>query len=330
MKEYKRIVVSLLGPLGDVINTSPVFRRLKECYPNAKIDLVTVQSGVEASYGIPEISNRFIFKKQYGFKGFLEIIKFARRLGKIDLYVCLDNSFRSAFIARLSGAKERIGRKGELKEFLLLNKTIPYLKEEKEVQIPVYEHYYRILKNLKIYDHNNKTSFYYSENDKLIAQKLLQEKCKTEKPKLGLCLLGGNRLKSVEIDNAIEIINRIKALDTHELIVVGGNDVKERVKELNQKTNNAFVDFTGLTNYAQSAYLIDNCEKFISVDTSPMHLAIALKTPTIAIFFSDIYKKWGPEDLNYNRLILNQQNKYVSSDEVIEDLQNMKDKSSYK
>ncbi len=158
-KNPERICVSILGPLGDVINSTPVFRQLHKSYPNAHIDIITIPQGAASTTGIPEITGKYIYKREKGLIGLINMYKFAQTVQKPDIYILLDNSFRSALLSYLIHSPIRIGRKGQLKEFLLTH-TIDYLKEEANEQIPVYEHYYRCLKPLGIYNSNNKTSFY--------------------------------------------------------------------------------------------------------------------------------------------------------------------------
>ena len=56
-------------------------------------------------------------------------------------------------------------------------------------------------------------------------------------------------------------------------------------------TSPVFVDPLPLRLFAA---LVERCDLFISCDTGPMHLAVALDVSTVAIFLVDNYRRYGP------------------------------------
>lgn len=323
----KRIAVMILGPLGDVINTSGVFKQLRKHNPNAEISIITINRGLPAIKGIPEIDCVYNFDKKLKPK-YLNSFKFALSMrGKFDTVIVLDNSLRSAIIAFLTGAKRRIGRGRELRE-LFLTDIVPYLPEERTMKIPVCEHYIRCLKPLGIYEPNIETCFYFSDEDKNVVLDLLKKENLDNKNLIGICPACHEKSKNISIDDFAAIVKRINKETTYKPIIVGGGDITELVSQLKNYENLEYYDFTGKTSFTQSAALIDNCSKFISVDTSCMHLAFARKIPTVAIFFSNLAKKWGPKDLSKNALFVNKEEQKVDIDFVIEKLKLLPEKVS--
>ena len=192
----------ILGPLGDVINTSGVFRTLKKAYPNTPLSIITIPAGMTASYGIPEISNRYLFdRSKKGLKGLLEIWKFAfANHGKFETIVILDTSFRSAHLAFMCGAKRRIGRRGNLRTPLLTG-SIPFTKEEKN-DVYVAEYYARCLKPLGLYEPGIRTSFAYTKEDEQSVEELLKEYNLDGKKLLGFCPACGQEIKTMRAEDA--------------------------------------------------------------------------------------------------------------------------------
>lgn len=324
-----RIAVMILGPLGDVINTSVVFKTLAAAYPNATLSIITIDRGAPAADGIPEISNKYILNtSNTGKRKNIDSFKFAWSLrGKFDTIVVLDNSLRAAICAFLTRAKVRVGRGRELRE-LFLTDIVPYLDEEKNREIHVTEHYARCLKPLNIYKENLETSFVFQKSDETVVLNLLEKNNLNNKKIIGFCPACGSDRKNLLIEDSVEIIKYLNNLNKYNVIIVGGNDIKEYAKKL-KSYNVEFTDFSGQTTFTQTAALIDKCEKFISVDTSCMHLALARKVPTISIFFNNLGKKWGPKNLIRNCCFTNSCAKKLDMDLFLEKFAELEDKSSY-
>ena len=322
----KEIAVMILGPLGDVINSSGVFKALKKAYPNNPLSIITIPAGITASYGIPEISNRYLFdRSKKGFKGLLEIWKFAlKNHGKFDTIVILDTSFRSAHLAFMTGAKRRIGRRCNLRSFLLTG-SIPFTKEEKN-DVYVAEYYARCLKPLGLYQENIETSFSYTQNDEENVNKLLKEYKLENQKLLGFCPACHSVKKSMQASDAAEFIDLVNKNGDYKIVVVGGSDVSDYAARLKELCKTEFTDITGKTQYGETACIIDKCSKFVSVDTSCQHLALALKTPVVSIFFNKLFSKWGPADLNKNQIIVNLQDKKIDAGEILHKLEQIKEK----
>lgn len=320
MKEItdnERIGVILLGYLGDVINSSGIFKRIKEVKPNAELSLITLPGSKPAAMGIPEIDNIYCFNKNQN-KSIIKTIQFALTLkGKFDTIIVLDNSLRSAYLAYFTGAKRRIGRGKEFREIFLTD-VIPYLDEEKNMQIPVSEHYSRCLKPLGLYVENIQPDFVFKKEDNAAVDNLLKESNLYGKKLLGICPACHKEDKSMKFDDIKHLISKINNETEYEVVIVGGKDISAMVNDLKSDSTVKLTDFTGKTPFLQTAALISKFSKFISVDTSCMHLALARKVPTVAIFFSNVYKKWGPVDLNRNALYINEQSRDTDINAVME------------
>ena len=80
------------------------------------------------------------------------------------------------------------------------------------------------------------------------------------------------------------------------LVLTGGKNEKELVDKIDSLMKNRPVNLAGKCNLKQLIALIDRCNIFISYDTGPMHIAAALKVPTVAIFAlkTDLPARWKP------------------------------------
>ncbi len=323
LKDNEKIGVIILGYLGDVVNSSAVFRRIKEVNPTVSLSILTLTSSIPAARGILEIDNIYSFNKSVKFS-MINTVKFALSLrNRFDTVIVLDNSLRSAYCAFFTGAKRRIGRGGELRE-LFLNDLIPYLQEEKKMEIPVAEHFTRCLKPLGLYKENIDIGFNFSQEDNQAALKLLEDYNLTNRKILGFCPACHKADKSMKLEDIKTLIKKINDENEYKVAIIGGRDITKAVNKLKDDNSLEFYDFTGKTKFTQTAALIDKCSKFVSIDSSCMHLALARKVPTLAIFFSNAYKKWGPSDLTRNALYVNEKSADTDIDEIMDKLHQLK------
>ena len=198
-------------------------------------------------------------------------------------------------------------------------------KEEKN-DVYVAEYYARCLKPLGLYQENIETSFSYTQNDEENVNKLLKEYKLENQKLLGFCPACHSVKKSMQASDAAEFIDLVNKNGDYKIVVVGGSDVSDYAARLKELCKTEFTDLTGKTQYGETACIIDKCSKFVSVDTSCQHLALALKTPVVSIFFNKLFSKWGPADLNKNQIIVNLQDKKIDAGEILHKLEQIKEK----
>ena len=66
----------------------------------------------------------------------------------------------------------------------------------------------------------------------------------------------------------------------------------------NKRVRNKVFNFAGKFTLRQTFYLISRCKVFIGNDSGPMHIAAALKVPTVAIFGPTNHVRWKPRNEN--------------------------------
>ncbi len=325
IKDNERIGVLILGYLGDVINTSGIFRHIKSVKPDVNLSIITLKSSIPAAKGIKEIDNIYPADESVRYS-VANTIKFAFSLrNKFDTIIVLDNSLRTAYLAFFTGAKRRIGRGRELRE-LFLTDVIPYPKEERDCAVPVWEHYARCLIPLKLYKENIGTFFDFPPEDDNFVTNLLKKEGLYGEKLAGICPACLKKWKSMKFDDILNLIKHLNQKTNYKAVIIGGEDIVYLTEKLKQDKSAVFYDFAGRTSFAQTCALIDKCAKFISIDTSCLHLALARKVPTLAIFYSNLYKKWGPSDLSYNALYVNEFSKDTDINVLLEKFNALSDK----
>jgi heptosyltransferase-2 len=105
----RRILVVQTAFLGDVVLTTPLLRELRRAHPDARISILTTPLGAEALEGSPFVDERLAFDKGGSDRGLLGTLRVGRRTKDFDLAIVAHRSVRSGVLARLSGARTRVG-----------------------------------------------------------------------------------------------------------------------------------------------------------------------------------------------------------------------------
>ena len=96
-------------------------------------------------------------------------------------------------------------------------------------------------------------------------------------------------------DNFVRVIN--KFLDRYEMSVVfiGSESDRAFVKRMiAEVAHPRAVDFAGKVSITQLAFLFENSKLVIANDSGPLHLAVAMETPTISFFGPETPIMYGP------------------------------------
>lgn len=102
-----RILVVRLGSLGDIVHTLPAVAALRRAHPGARLEWIVEAKWAPLLLGNPDVDEVIRFDRA-GLAGWRRAA--ARlRAGRYSLAVDFQGLYKSALLARLSGARERIG-----------------------------------------------------------------------------------------------------------------------------------------------------------------------------------------------------------------------------
>ena len=82
------------------------------------------------------------------------------------------------------------------------------------------------------------------------------------------------------------------------IVLVGADETAEFSKAVRNEMKTAAVDLTGNFLVGELAEFLSRCRLFVSNDSGPVHVAVAVGTPTVVIFGRKdpglSPKRWGP------------------------------------
>lgn len=274
-----KILIIKLGAKGDVIRTLPIAQAIKEKYPNSHITWITKESALNIFEGNPFIDKVFSledypkesFDILYNFDIDDEATKLALKINAKDKYgFCFEEGFPVSFnpgaeyyLNTLFDDELKKKNKRTYQEMMFEAAELEYKKQH----CPIY----------------------LTEQDKQYARDFVfQNSINTEK------LIGLNIGSSLRWPSKQWHKNRIKEfiIKANEkgcrVLLFGGPDEIQYHKKISEELKKQGIKIyknNPLNSDKEFIALIDVCKEIISGDTFAMHVALAMKKPTLGLFF---------------------------------------------
>ncbi|OGF47674.1 MAG: hypothetical protein A2452_03325 [Candidatus Firestonebacteria bacterium RIFOXYC2_FULL_39_67] len=292
-EEIKKILLIRLDRVGDLILTTPALKAIRDSYPAAKIDILVRRYTKELLFGNKNIDAVIEYES---FSSRQECEMFLRK-NNYDAALVFHPGYQFNRLAYMSGAKWRAGYSGSGGSFFLNL----ILKDDRDVRIR-----HEVISALEVaakigvMQEQSLPEVKVSPENKVVAQDFLKKN--KIKGKFAVVHPGSRqeyiRWSKEEYSKVAKWL-----IDTRKMKVVltAGKDEYGYVLETAFMVKEGAVIADGLTLGVLTA-LISLSEVFVGNSTGPMHIAAALKVPTVAIFGNahplDSYKVWGPLSQN--------------------------------
>jgi ADP-heptose:LPS heptosyltransferase len=103
-----RVLIVLLGAIGDVVRALPLAMRLRRGLPEARLSWAVEPTAAPLLEGHPAIDELLIFRRDLGARAFVRFLRTVRA-GAFDVVLDLQRHLKSGVVSRASGARRRIG-----------------------------------------------------------------------------------------------------------------------------------------------------------------------------------------------------------------------------
>jgi heptosyltransferase-2 len=285
--------------LGDVVLTLPLIQVLKRSRPASEIDIVVIPAVADVLVNNPCLREVIVFDKKEKEKGISGLLKLAKKLQtkSYDVALVPHRSLRSAVLTYRAKIKRRIGFNTSSGSFLLHEKVV-YDSSAHEVKRNL-----SLLCPLGIeWKETEYPSLYPSAYDKEVVTNFLTTN-NLQSSKGVIAIAPGTRWNTKRWLN--ERYSELAAClrnDGFSVVLIGGTEDVECCREIVSTINTpGVISSAGKFSILQSAELIRRCAVFIGNDSAPMHLAVAMRTPVVAIFGATVpafgFAPYGPHDV---------------------------------
>lgn len=281
-EQLNRILVVNVNWLGDVVFSSPVFRALRQNFPQAHIACFAVPRVREVLECIPEIDEIIVYdekEKHRWLFGKCQIISQLRK-GKFDAAFLLHRSFTRALLVFLAGISRRIGYEAKGRGFLLTHKIKPDMSDCHRSDV-----YLRVITafGISVADKTNMLSL---PSRVTIPQEFQRENLIANSDHLFVVIHPGANwnLKRWPVANFSLLIKRLRQECNASVVLSGGPDDRDLAKQIVEETGEEILIFTGKTSLHELMALMTQADVFISADSGPLHLANSLGKSVVGIF----------------------------------------------
>ena len=280
-----KILIRATNWLGDAVMSLPAIRAVRDGFPGASIS-VLAKPWVAALYERERAIDRILpIEGSSGARDWVEKLKLAGKLRRerFDLAILLPNSFESAAILRLAGAKRIIGYARDGRSPLLTD-AIPVPRKG---EIPQHERFYylELLRRAGLVDAMPDVPEIHLEGiaEARVSGERLFNNLGISLPVIGIspgAAYGGAKrwLPERFAESAVRIAREIDAT----VAVFGSAAEKALCEEVAQAAHGRnLASFTSLRDFID---MTAACHAFLSNDSGAMHVAAALRIPSVTIF----------------------------------------------
>ena len=291
-----RVLILALSGIGDALMFTPALRILRESYPNAQIDVLTMFKGIVDIFSTnPDISNVLFwnFLKESPLKT-LKFLFSLRGIYSHTITAFPANRFHYAIVARLIGSKHRIGHRYIHDSLSQLNALNNVLLDEKN-ELHNCEENIRIVSALgaRIPKSLPAMSLHISDEDSAFAHQWLSEHdVNAESSILGIhagsAIVKNQINKRWNPEHYAELCAMASVDLGMNILLFGGPEeieLNQHISTLIRKHHpEAKVEIVQAPSLIKSLAIMKHCTVFVSNDSGLMHCAAALQLSMIAIF----------------------------------------------
>ena len=282
MPDPKKILVFHTAFLGDVILNLPMVQILKREYPNAEIDVAAIPNAAQVLQNHPAIHRVIEYDKrgsQKGIAGMVRMIGMLRQ-NRYDLAIVSHRSMRSALIVAAAGIPRRICFSKSAGRWFFTD-VVTYQPSLHEVERNI-----SLLQPLNIKLQGKELPSVYPSADDIIAVNQAMQRHGIDPSQRFVAIAPGSvwATKRWPPEHFAELVRKIADRNWVPLLIGGPGDRELCISIAQLSQSQSVQNFAGELTVLQSAELLRRCAVVISNDSAPVHLAVAVRTPVIAIF----------------------------------------------
>ena len=274
----QKILIIRLSSIGDILLTSPLIRLLRRRFPSAEIDYCVKERYAELLTPHPYLRRLLTLRRD----GRWAMFRLRRQIKaeNYSLVVDVHRNLRSLLL-RDGRAHTVTYPKFRWKRWLLVRLGI----NRYNGIYPVYQRYLSGLTRWQIQDDGLGLDFFLTDEEKEFSRTwLANQQLGAETRRIGFAIGAGHATKRWPIEYFMDLARLLQARSPVKIFLFGGKQDQPSAAEIVKALGSLAVDLCGQFSLRRSAALLAEMDLMVANDTGLMHLAIALKVKTVAIF----------------------------------------------
>lgn len=265
--------------MGDTLLSTPAIRAVRKAYPEARIVSLVHRRHRDVLRYNPHIDDTILYQGKY--KGALRLLK-RLKAEKFDLVIILHaNDPDVVPLVYFSGAPIRAGWAESQLSFLL---THTY-RRPTDPPAHTIENRLGILRAVGIEPDGPAMEIHYGSEERLFAERFFKDfKIDlSQEVVVGIHPFASRAEKAWPDKNAMELLKRLEHRAGIRPLVVGGKKHQSQAEAWRPKIPPRIPLAVGMGSINHTAALLDMCDLFVTTDSGPYHVAVALRIPTIML-----------------------------------------------
>jgi predicted lipopolysaccharide heptosyltransferase III len=288
-----KILLIQLKRIGDLILTTPAIAAVRKKFPDANITLVISSECKALAPAIAGVNKLLVMPR--GLAGFRAVAAIAG--GKFDFCVDFTRNDRSALLVLLSRAKKRIVSFRIKVRSKFRTRFYNEFVEHRMRDMHTIDYHLALLEPLGISNASRAVRLDIPKSTRETADELLS----AHNIRKEFVIFHPGSARAEKFWNAqrwADVINHAADKRDVGLVITGGSAPLEQthLDDIKSKVRHQIVDLSGKTDLLTLAALIAKARLLITVDSAPMHLASASRTPQVVLFGPTNPFHWRPRE----------------------------------
>ena len=295
----KRTRIGLFLPnwIGDVVVATPFLRAMHQHFgPETELVGIMRPYVSQVLRGTPWLSSMVLCgdpkQNPAAFSG-IGLVRELRRQAFDDV-VLLTNSFRTAALAWLSGAKRRVGYRRNLRSWLLTDTLTPPKIGRKWAMVPAVDYYLELAYLLGCPTESKRLELPLNQEDVAAATAAWQQLAwPADRRVISFHVAGGwggkATAKAWPLEHFVSLSRQIVQATDHQVLVLCGPNERQAAAEIVRQV--AHPQVQSLAEIPQlplalTKGCLSRSDLLVTTDSGPRHLATALNVPVVGLFGS--------------------------------------------
>lgn len=284
----KRIAVVMMSAIGDAVHTLPVINSLRAAAPHAHITWVIQPAAHSLVANHPAVDEFVVFDRKAGWRGFRDLRRTVRER-QWDLVIGLQVYLKAGLVTGFLPAPRKLGfdraRARDL-NWLFTTERIA-ARGQRHVQ----EQYFEFLEHLRVPARLEWGLGPTAEERERYAPVLPP----SAHPTVALVVGTSKPAKEWPAERYAELADRLHRELGARTVLVGGRSAREltaaaTIRRLAARPPLDLLEWE----LRKLVFLLDGADVLVSPDTGPLHIGVALGTPTVALMGFTNPKRVGP------------------------------------